>query len=43
MVSSKEMLVKGESISKTPMKLLESCSTIPVKVRQIFDFVFGIS
>ena len=28
MVSSKGMLVKKESISKLPMKLLESCSTI---------------
>ena len=27
-VSSKVMLVKSESISKLPMKLLESCSTI---------------
>ena len=28
MVSSREMLVKSEPISKLPMKLLESCSTI---------------
>ena len=28
MVSSRRMLVKSESISKFPMKLLESCSTI---------------
>ena len=27
-VSSREMLVKNESISKFPMKLLEPCSTI---------------
>ena len=30
MVSSRGMLVKSESISKLPMKLLESCSTISV-------------
>ena len=28
MVSSKGMFIKSESISKLPMKLLESCSTI---------------
>ena len=28
MVSSRENLVKGESISKLPMKLLESCSKV---------------
>ena len=30
MVSSRGMLVKSESISKLPMKLLEYCSMIPV-------------
>ena len=30
MVSSREMLVKSESISRLPMKLLESCSPISV-------------
>ena len=30
MASSRGMLVKSESISKLPMKLLESCSTISV-------------
>ena len=30
MVSSKRKFVKSESISKLPMKLLESCSTISV-------------
>ena len=30
MISSRGMLVKGESISKLPMKLLESCSIISV-------------
>ena len=44
MVSSRGMLVKNESISKLPMKLLEILlNNLSGKVKRVFDYVFGSS
>ena len=41
LVSSRKMLVKSESTSKLPMKLLKSCSTISVVKLNFRDQFFS--